>query len=445
MSRGQYGVGAEAIEPRFAARRRAVHAIFVMYTGAERAPYYVYAEVNGVVDKSTAQSVEDANTRAFTLERSPGEVYVAVFAVADRSWPDPAFDVYHSAASSRSTVAGDDPRLLYGGSLYSSQPWGGAPENGARPLSTWAYHGSRAFHGHEAPTYGRGGLWSRRGEMPLGRGTLAIANARGQYGDLTRPNAVGRGIFGRGDCLIVGLHSPTEVDTELEELHGEIMAFGHEAGLKVKQVEDQLRADNSKLRAEAHSAWEQIKQWEPQAREVDRLREAIEQSTDVTQLPLLHAKLAAANVALDQAAKMARPDRKAAIVHAQELTARAGQIEEGHLRETPLGQWSRLALEPFVERWLTFYHQKKDVPAQTWPLSGTWDHIQDFRQQYIDVRTHAPFRATGPTPLDPESRRGGLFEDLAKFGKYALLGGLVLGGVYVTTKVVQAARSRNES
>ena len=441
MSRGQYGVGAEqhlavgaeAIEPRFAARRRAVHAVFQMYTGAQHAPYYVYAEVNGIVDKSAWQALGDANARAFALEKSPGEVYVSVFAADDRAWPDPAFDIYYAAGTPRSTVAGD--QLLYGGSLYSSPPWGGAPDFSS---TGWPYHGARSFHGHEAPSYGRGGLWSHRREAPLGRG--ALVNGRGEYGD-----RVGQGFFGRGDRAIVGVHTPTEVDSELEELNGEIMSFGHEAGLKVKQIEDQLRADSSKLRDEAHAAWEQIKQWEPHAREVDRLREQIEQSTDMNQLPLLHAKLAAATVALDQAAKMARPDRKAAVAHAEELTARANQVVESHLRESPLGQWSRASLEPFVERWMSFYHQKKDVPAQTWPLSGAWDLIQDYRQQYIDIRAHAPFKSAGPTPLDPDSRRGGFFEDLAKYGKYALLGGLGLGGIYLTTKVVQAVRARSEA
>lgn len=71
-------------------------------------------------------------------------------------------------------------RLLRGGSLYSRSPYGGAPYGSA--ATNWKYHGPRAFHGHEAPTYGRGGLWSRGREAPLGRGDLLSGeNPRGQY------------------------------------------------------------------------------------------------------------------------------------------------------------------------------------------------------------------------------------------------------------------------
>jgi hypothetical protein len=70
-------------------------------------------------------------------------------------------------------------RLLYGGSLYSGPPHGGAPANSP---ASWVYRGPRAFHGHEAPTFGRGGLWKRRGEAPLGHGSLMVGeHARGQY------------------------------------------------------------------------------------------------------------------------------------------------------------------------------------------------------------------------------------------------------------------------
>lgn len=72
-------------------------------------------------------------------------------------------------------------RLLCGGSLYSSPSYGGAPIGSPRARADWMYRGPRAFHGHEAPTFGRGGLWSREREAPLGRGGLLV-NDRGQYG-----------------------------------------------------------------------------------------------------------------------------------------------------------------------------------------------------------------------------------------------------------------------
>jgi hypothetical protein len=69
-----------------------------------------------------------------------------------------------------------DVKFLQGGSLFSRAPYGGSP---APNDGGWAYRGARAFHGHEAPTYGRGGLWASKREAPLGRGGL---DTRGQYG-----------------------------------------------------------------------------------------------------------------------------------------------------------------------------------------------------------------------------------------------------------------------
>ena len=105
--RGQYGtsrVGQTVIEPRYAARRRAVRAVFDMYTQrGGRAPFYVYAELNGVVDKRSAQSLDEANAIFFSYERAPGEVYAAIFDASDAAmWPDPSYDVYRAAIPPRS-------------------------------------------------------------------------------------------------------------------------------------------------------------------------------------------------------------------------------------------------------------------------------------------------------------------------------------------------------
>lgn len=99
--RGQYGsprVGQTAIEPRYAARRRAVRATFDMYAYA-RAPYYVYAEVNGIVDKRPVQSFDEARAIFSSFAHAPGEVYAAVFDASDvSSWPGPSQEVYRAAS-----------------------------------------------------------------------------------------------------------------------------------------------------------------------------------------------------------------------------------------------------------------------------------------------------------------------------------------------------------
>jgi len=70
-----------------------------MYASA-RSPYYVYAEVNGIVDKRSARSIEEARAIVASFEHVPGEVYAAIFDVADTAfWPGPSYDVYRPAIS----------------------------------------------------------------------------------------------------------------------------------------------------------------------------------------------------------------------------------------------------------------------------------------------------------------------------------------------------------
>jgi hypothetical protein len=104
LGRGRL-VGADRapIEPRYAARRRAVKAIFYFRDRA-RAPLYVYAEVNGVPDVSPAGSRDEARSRFSAVQQSPAEVYAAIFDVADAAWPDPAVEAYHAASSDATTV-----------------------------------------------------------------------------------------------------------------------------------------------------------------------------------------------------------------------------------------------------------------------------------------------------------------------------------------------------
>ena len=84
------------LDPRLA-RTRAIRAVFDMYTQGTRMPYYIYAEVNGTIDKRSALSLDDANAMFFALEAIPGKVYVSIFDPTDPLWPGPALDVYHGA------------------------------------------------------------------------------------------------------------------------------------------------------------------------------------------------------------------------------------------------------------------------------------------------------------------------------------------------------------
>lgn len=107
--RGLIGADPAPIEPRYAARRRAVKAIFYFHDRV-RAPLYVYAEVNGVPDVTPVGSRDEALSHFSASQQSPAEVYTAIFDVADAAWPDPATEAYH-AASAAGTMVGDLIRL----------------------------------------------------------------------------------------------------------------------------------------------------------------------------------------------------------------------------------------------------------------------------------------------------------------------------------------------
>ena len=92
-------------EPRFAATRRAVKTIFYLHDRFP-APFYVYSEVNGLVDAIALHTMDEANALAAAIGQRPGDVYAAVFDRADTTWPDPVRVVYHAAASERLAVAG---------------------------------------------------------------------------------------------------------------------------------------------------------------------------------------------------------------------------------------------------------------------------------------------------------------------------------------------------
>lgn len=359
--RGYYGrarLGAETSDPRFAARRRAVHAIFPVHDRT-RAAFYVYSEVDGASDIKPFMFLDQANAQFFATQRVPGEVYVAIFDPTDRAWPDPAFDVYRASSA--------------------------------------------------------------------------------QTGAL-----VGQGSFVP--------RAPTEILAELEQLNSEIEVFRQEAYSILepflKEAKSRLEANPEwqKARADELAVYARIKPWEALARETDRLRLAITNATSEGQLADLRVKLANAEVALEKA--MPRARREALIREAQAASERRASIPmpEAHFASSPKAEWVSSTLLPFLDRWQAFYRLTRDQPSQTWFGSGAWDHIQDYRKQFVDIYKSAPFHPTTPLPTSSEGRRDvGLtdfFKELATPLKYLLYGGLGLAGVVVVAKVVQGGRRR---
>lgn len=112
--------GQQVQQPRFAARTRAIKAVFDMYTQrGSRARYYIYAEVNGLIDKQMASSLDEANAIFFAFEHTPGDVYAAIFDPTDPLWPGPAADVYHAAP--QAPQAPQEPSTIAGGSSGHGQ------------------------------------------------------------------------------------------------------------------------------------------------------------------------------------------------------------------------------------------------------------------------------------------------------------------------------------
>lgn len=274
---------------------------------------------------------------------------------------------------------------LYGGSLYSNSPWGGAPD---MTDSGWPYRGPQAFHGHEAPTFGRHGAWPPRRGAPLGRGGLIIGeNDRGQYGSVS---------VGEGSIFP---HTPGEVEDELDQLHGEIMQFGQEVSEKEKLATIEQLASNPEVqqfRAEEDAAYAYLKTIPEKA-----------------------------------------AGRIEAVKRAKEASDKRAAAEHRSLTKPPLLEWDRTVWKPFLNAWINWRSAKKDIALQLWPMSGTWDHIQDQRQKFIDIRANAPFKSAGPKPRDPQHDPSltGFFEEIAKLGKWGLIGILGIGGVIALSSV----------
>ena len=387
--------------PRLAARTRAIRAVFDMHTHYTHAGalYYVYAEVNGMIDKRSSSSLDEANVIFYALESAPGEVYVAIFDPTDPLWPGPSFDVYRAAPQERPAIVG---------------------------------------------------------------------NTHGQYA---------RDVYlGQGSIIP---HTPGEAEDELKQLHGELMAFGQEASELIKPLEAQAKAAVQKAHDEEMAAGNVVESFQPLVKEIYRLEKLLNAAgvsakttgewreqgppyeniqfrplIDSRGVPLKAAEdlkkpFIAAKVALDKF--MPKAARMAAIKRSQELSSKRSMQEYEQLAEFPLVKWARTVWSPFFDGWNAFYHQKIDIPSQTWPLSGTWDRIQEYRRQFIDLRNKAPFKAQGPTPLDPSERKdpslmGGLRDiwggagDVFSLVKWGLIGALGIGAVVALSSVASNLR-----
>lgn len=108
--------------------------------------------------------------------------------------------------------------------------------------------------------------------------------------------------------------------------------------------------------------------------------------------------------------------------------------------------WYHAVWRPFVNRWLSFRSEHRDASfgASFWqnlPLSGAWDHLQDFRQELGALRDQA-IRLKIPT-LAPPPRAPRRDPDLDPQGilKVVAYGALGLGGLLLALKVLDRPKT----
>lgn len=104
--RFRISVGGPSIEPKWAALRRAVRAVFDRHDRAH-ARWYTYVE--NADGERTAREWPDGDVarQAYAgVQSSPGELYIALFDAADPTWPDPIAHWYRAPAD-QVAVSGD--------------------------------------------------------------------------------------------------------------------------------------------------------------------------------------------------------------------------------------------------------------------------------------------------------------------------------------------------
>lgn len=131
--------------------------------------------------------------------------------------------------------------------------------------------------------------------------------------------------------------------------------------------------------------------------------------------------------------------------------------------QDPVLAWRFNSWQPFVADWREFYGNKSIY--QRLPGRNVWELVQEFRRKLVSLRNRAPFKAGSSEPLPPpppspsqpesppslpspasppsssvreDSKSPGTDVDVGTIAKYALIGGLVLGGTFLVAKLSKA-------
>jgi hypothetical protein len=173
----------------------------------------------------------------------------------------------------------------------------------------------------------------------------------GQYGQVGYGTAVGE-----------ILHTPSNVENALDQLHREIMQFGQAVMAWSRQASLDVMRDP----------------------EIAKLYQATKQAfEDIERVPT---KGAASNPFIRD--PNTQQERIARVAKYHKLKA---NLDQAVLQHHGFPTWDRTTWQPFFNNWQLFHEEKKTIPWQTLPLSGTWDQIQDYWQKFLDTRRTAPF------------------------------------------------------
>lgn len=261
------------------------------------------------------------------------------------------------------------------------------------------------------------------------------------------PTPVAR--VGAGEGSILG-HTPGDVEDEIDELLNEIMTFDAELASYVRATVGKTSdAELDRLLKEQADDVALTEKTAPFRREVYRLEKLLSDATPAD-FPALALELRDAQLKADQV--MPREERINLRVRIQSraekiraLRAKLQADADPDLHRY-LSTW-----DAFRSRWMAFHSQKTTIPMQMLPFSGTWDRIQEYRKQFVELLKEAPFTPT-ITPLDPDTRKdpsilgsiGDALSSIGTLGKVVIYGGLGLIAAVAVTSIVQQVRKNKD-
>lgn len=254
---------------------------------------------------------------------------------------------------------------------------------------------------------------------------------------------------GAGEGSVLG-HTPGDVEDELDELQGEVMTFDAELVAYVRQAVGKASdAELGRLLKEQSADAALTEQTAPTRREVYRIEKLMSEANPAD-LPGLALELRDAQLKADQV--MPREER---INVRNRLQQRAEKIWALRARlqadaDPDLHRFISV-WDAFKTRWMAFHSEKTSIAMQTLPFSGTWDRIQEYRKQFVNLIKEAPFTTT-ITPLDPDTRKdpsilgsiGDIFSSMGTLGKVVIYGGLGLIAAVAVTSIVQQVRKNKD-